>query len=139
MNKHRITELFVGSLVAIGGGLVLLFVTGLLAYANGSFVMNGPDVVGVRATPFGWTMIGLGCLAVLILIAAVVVQFVAWIAAVLNAYRLPDKTWFVVLLVTGLLSVGLMGMIIYVLAAPDSERPAPALQQSRQFPGAHAA
>jgi hypothetical protein len=139
VDKHLVTRLFVGSLVAIAGGLVLLGVTGGLAWANGAFVMDGPDVVGVRSTPGGWLLITLAALGALILIGAAIVQFVAWIGAVINASQLPDKTWFVVLLVTGLLSFGLIGMIIYLIAAPDSQRPAPPRRQPTQFPGATAA
>ena len=80
------------------------------------------DVVGVRSTPWGWLLIALAALGLLILLGAAIVQFVAWIGAVINASQLPDKTWFIVLLVTGLLSFGLIGMIIYLIAAPDSER-----------------
>jgi hypothetical protein len=139
VDKRLITRLFVGSWVAIAGGVVLLLVAGGLAYANDAFVMDGPDVVGVRSTPWGWVLIALAALGALIVIGAAIVQFVAWIGAVINASQLPDKTWFVVLLVTGLLSFGLIGMIIYLIAAPDSERPAPPRQQPTQFPGATAA
>jgi preprotein translocase subunit Sss1 len=136
MTKHTITRLFIGSLIAIAGGLVLLGVTGGAAYANGYFVMDGPDVVGIRTTPLGWVLIGLAALAGLALLAAVIAQFVAWIAAVINAAQLPDKTWFLVLLVTGLLSFGLIGMIVYLVAAPDSQRPAAPRPQQPQFPAA---
>ena len=139
MDKHVITRLFVGSLVAIVGGLVLVGVAGGVAWANGSFVMDGPDVVGVRSTPWAWSLIALAALGALLIVGAAIVQFVAWIGAVVNASRLPDKTWFVVLLVTGLLSFGLVGMIVYLVAAPDSERPAPPRHQPTQFPGATAA
>jgi hypothetical protein len=88
MNNDTLTRLFVGSLIAIAGGLVLLGVAGGMAYANGSFVINGPDVVGVRATPPGWAMIGLAALAGLALVAAVIVQLAAWIAAVI-----ASPTW----------------------------------------------
>ena len=119
MTKTMIRKLFVGSLVALAGALILLTGAGALAYANGSFKMRGPDVVGIRATPFGWVMIGLAVVALLVLIAAAVTQFVAWIGAVLNTARLEDKTWFVVLLVTGLLSFGFIAMIAYLIAGPD--------------------
>ena len=108
-----------GSLVALAGGLVLLAVAGTLAYANGSFEKRGPDVVGIHATAFGRVMIGLAAVAILVLIAAAITQFVAWIGAVLNTARLEDKTWFIVLLVTGLLSFGFIAMIAYLLAGPD--------------------
>ena len=53
--------------------------------------------------------------------------FVAWIGALVRTVELTDKTWFVVLLVTGLLGVGLVGMIVYLIAAkePDDGTPQP--------------
>jgi hypothetical protein len=123
VSKTTIKKLFVGSLVALAGGLVLLAVAGTLAYANGNFVKDGPDVVGIHATAFGWVMIGLAAVAILVLIAAAITQFVAWIGAVLNTARLEDKTWFIVLLVTGLLSFGFIAMIAYLIAGPDDPPP----------------
>ena len=123
MSKTTIKKLFAGSLVALAGGLVLLAVAGTLAYANGNFVKDGPDVAGIHATAFGWVMIGLAAVAILVLIAAAITQFVAWIGAVLNTARLEDKTWFIVLLVTGLLSFGFVAMIAYLIAGPDDPPP----------------
>jgi len=123
VSKTTIKKLFVGSLVALAGGLVLLAVAGTLAYANGNFVKDGPDVAGIHATAFGWVMIGLAAVAILVLIAAAITQFVAWIGAVLNTARLEDKTWFIVLLVTGLLSFGFIAMIAYLIAGPDDPPP----------------
>ena len=139
MNKRTITRMFVGSLIALAGALVLGLVAVILAAANGAFEMNGPDGVGVNATPFGWAMIALAAVAGLVIIGAAITQFVAWVGAVLNTAQLPDKTWFVVLLVTGLLSFGFIAMIVYVIAGPDSQRPAAVSQPPRQITGAHAA
>jgi hypothetical protein len=50
MSKSAITRTFIGSLVALVGGLFLLIGAGGLAYANDDFIMNGPDVVGIRST-----------------------------------------------------------------------------------------
>ena len=118
MSKATITRLFIQSVVAMAGGLVLLLVAGLLAYANSTFVMNGPDVVGFRTTPFGWVMIGLALLATLVMVGAAIAQFVAWVAAVANTAGLPDKTWFIILLVAGLFSFGFVAMIVYLVAGP---------------------
>ena len=126
MSKRTVTRVFIGSVVALAAGLILLFTAGGLAYANGSFIMDGPDVVGVRSTPFGWSMIALAGLAVLTLLGALVAQFVAWIGAVLNTAQLQDKTWFVVLLVAGLLSFGFIAMLIYIIVGPND----PQLPQS---------
>src|SRR5580765_1724005 len=119
MSKAIVTRLFVGSLIAIVGGVVLVGVGILLAFANGSFVMSGPDVTGIDSSPFTWSMIGLAIVGVLAIVGGAIGQFVAWIGAVLNTSRLEDKTWFIVLLVLGLLSFGFVAMLVYVLAGPD--------------------
>jgi hypothetical protein len=41
-----------------------------------------------------------------------------------NTAQLDDKTWFVVLLAAGLLSVGFIAMLIYIIAGPDDRQPA---------------
>jgi hypothetical protein len=105
----------------------LLVTAGGLAYANGNFVMDGPDVVGVRSTPGGWALILLAVVGPLAMIGAVIGQFVAWIGAVVNTSQLQDKTWFVVLLVCGLLSFGFIAMVVYLAAGPPDPAPRPAL------------
>lgn len=119
MPKHTIVRLFLASVVAAVAATVLLLVAGGLAVANDVFVMRGPDVVGIRPGTFGWVMVALAVIAVLVLVGAAIAQFVAWLGAVLNTARLEDKTWFVILLVTGLLSFGVLAMIVYVIAGPD--------------------
>jgi hypothetical protein len=44
---------------------------------------------------------------------------VSWIGALLNTWQLEDKLWFGALLVGGLLGLGVVAMIAYVLAGPD--------------------
>ena len=68
-------------------------------------------------------LIALAALAVVVMIGAAIAQFVAWLGAVLNTSRLEDKTWFIVLLVTGLLSFGFVAMIVYLIAGPDGTQP----------------
>jgi hypothetical protein len=125
MSKRMVTRVFGGSLVALAASLILLLVAGGIAYANGSFVMDGPDVVGVTSTPLTWSMIALAGLAILTMFGALIAQFVAWIGAVVNTAQLPDKTWFVVLLVMGLLSFGFIAMVIYIIAGPKDPEPTP--------------
>jgi hypothetical protein len=119
-----ITRVFGGSLAALAAALILLLVAGGTAYASGGLIMEGPDVVGVTSTPLTWSMVALAALAVLTMFAAAIAQFVAWIGALVNTVQLPDKTWFVVLLVMGLLSFGFIGMLIYIFAGPKDAEPA---------------
>ena len=51
-------------------------------------------------------MVALAVVAVLVMIAAAITQFIAWVGAVINTAGIKDKTWFIILLVTGLLSFG---------------------------------
>ena len=134
MAKETIGRLFWGSLVAFAGALVLLGVAGGLAVANGSLVRDGPDVTGIRETPFGWVMAGLAGVAILVMLAAAVTQFVAWVGAVISTAQLKDKTWFIILLVTWLLSFGFIAMIIYLIAGPDDSAPHPATTGAGEAP-----
>jgi hypothetical protein len=119
MSKGTVTGVFLGSVVAVIAGVVLAFAAVWVAFANGAFVMSGPDVVGVQSTPAAWTIVGLGIIAALTIIAGFVAGLVSWIGALLNTAQLEDKTWFIVLLVLGLVSFGLIAMIAYVIAGPD--------------------
>jgi hypothetical protein len=69
-SKSTIKKIFVGGLVALAAGLVLPVAAGGMAYASGTFIMAGSDVVGVRSTPGG---------AALILLAVVDFGFVAMV------------------------------------------------------------
>lgn len=119
MSKSLINKLFFGSLIGLVGGLILLAVAGGLAFANNVFVMSGPDVTGVNASPLAWTLLSLMGLGMLVIAAGAIAQFVAWIGAVLNTANLPDKGWFIVLLVVGLLGFPFIVTLIYVIAGPD--------------------
>jgi H+/Cl- antiporter ClcA len=122
MRKSTVTRLFVGSVTAIVAGVALGFVAVLVALATGSLEMSGPDVVGIEPTPVAWSMIGLAVLAVLAFLGGAIGGLVAWIGALLNTAELEDKTWFVLLLVLGVLSFGLVAMIAYVIAGPDGSK-----------------
>ena len=57
MTKSTVTKLFIGSLFAIAGGVVLLAAGVFLAYVNGTFIMRGPDVVGIHPSAFStWSI-----------------------------------------------------------------------------------
>ena len=122
MSKSTVTSTFVASVIAVIAGAFLAFAAVWFAYANGAFVMNGPDVVGVQSTPAAWTTVGLAIVAALTVMAGLVAGLVSWIGALLNTSQLEDKTWFVLLLVLGILSFGLVAMIAYVIAGPDDTK-----------------
>ena len=122
MTKSTVTRIFVGSVIAVIGGAVLLAAGVLLAYASGGFIMRGPDVIGIHPSAFTWSMAALAIVGILAVIGGALAQFVAWIGAVLNTARLEDKSWFIVLLLLGLLSFGFIAMLVYLAAGPDGTR-----------------
>jgi hypothetical protein len=122
MSKSTVTRLFAGSLVAVAAGLVLGLIAVIVAFQGGAFIMDGPDVVGIESTAFAWSMVAIVILSLLAVAGGFVGGLVAWIGALLNTAQLDDKFWFLFLLVLGLLSFGLLAMIIYVIAGPDGTR-----------------
>ena len=119
MSKQTVTRLFVGSLIAVVVGIVFAVVGAALAFASGAFVISGQDLTTVepiRLTATAIVSITVGALGI---IGGAIGQFVAWIGAVINTSKLEDKTWFILLLVLGLLSFGFIAMLVYVLAGPD--------------------
>jgi H+/Cl- antiporter ClcA len=122
MSKLVVTRLFVGGIVALIAGIFMAVAAGLIAWASGAFILNGPDVTGIRPTPQAWTFIMLGLVGAFAIVGGSIAGLVAWIGALLNTAQLQDKTWFVLLLVLGLLSFGFVAMLAYVIAGPDSTR-----------------
>jgi hypothetical protein len=120
MSKTVITRLFVGGLVAAVAGFVIALFSGLAAFAGSELIMDGPDVTGIRGTPFAWSMVALMIVGGLAIVGGAIAGLVAWIGALLNAAQLEDKLWFILLLVLGLFSFGLIAMIAYVIAGSDS-------------------
>jgi hypothetical protein len=127
MSKATVTRIFIGSAIAVIAGVILVIAALWLAYANGAFVMDGPDVVGIRGTTFAWSMVALTVVAGLIVMAGFVGGMVSWVGALLNTAQLTDKTWFIILLLLGIWNLGVLAMIAYLIAGPDGTRPEEAI------------
>lgn len=121
MSRTTVTQVFVWTLVAVITGLMLLTTAVAALMTTHAFIMDGPDVVGLRSGAFTWTMIGIGVAGALLITGGAIGQFVAWVGALVHTVELTDKTWFVVLLVTGLLGAGPVGMIVYLIAAKEPD------------------
>jgi hypothetical protein len=119
VTKATVTRLFVGAIVAIAAGLALTVAAVLVAFAGNVFVMDGPDVVGLKPGSFSWAMIVFGLVGVLAVTGGAIAGLISWIGALMNTAQLDDKAWFVVLLVLGLMSFGFIAMVVYVIAGPD--------------------
>jgi hypothetical protein len=119
MTKPTITKLFLGSLGAIIAGILFILITATAVLATGTWVVNGTEVTDFHLSPTAMSTFWFAAFGGILVVIGAIGQFVAWIGAVVNTSRLQDKTWFVVLLVLGLLSVGFIAMLVYVIAGPD--------------------
>jgi hypothetical protein len=119
MSKSSITRLFAGAIAAVVAGLSIGIVGVVAAIANGAVVIDGSEVVTLNGGPIAWAIAVL-FVASLVVAAGTLAAIASWVGALLNTSRLDDKTWFVVLLVLGLVSLGWVAMIVYIYAGPDS-------------------
>ena len=124
MRKKTITEIWLGGMVAIAVGLVVAGVGVWLMLVNAGTFTAAPDGSGFdfvpRANAYFWNTVALIVAGGLVAVIGGIVQFVAWIAALANSWRLADKMWFLITLILGLVGFGLVVMIVYLLVAPDS-------------------
>jgi H+/Cl- antiporter ClcA len=130
MSNLTILRIFWGSLGAIAAGLAVLAIAAGLGFATTGFTWRGPDIVGVQPTSTTWLAASVGIIAVLALFGGALGQFVAWVGALVNTAQLQDKVWFLVLLLLGLVGLGFVPMLVYVLAGPDATARVAPVQQA---------
>ncbi len=131
MTKRTITTWWlIGAIVMIVGGILALFSSLALVPHIQSLTANFTLNTFVPDSYF-WTLVSLIILGGIAVLGGIVVQFVAWIGAVINTNRLADKTWFNVLLWCGIVGIVLgplfgLGalfwwglMIAYLVGGPD--------------------
>lgn len=119
MSKANVTKLFIGGTIAAIAGAVLFTAAVWVGIANDVFVMNGPDIVGFQASALAWSLLGLAIVAALAIMAGLIAGLVSWIGALLNTAQLESKAWFIALVLLGICSFGVVGMIAYLIAGPD--------------------
>jgi len=125
MTKATVTRIFIAGALAATAGAVLAIAAVWIGYVNDVFVMNGPDIVGLNQSPLTWSLLGLGIVGALAIAAGLIAGLVSWIGALLNLAQLDSKTWFVVLLLLGIVNLGIFGMIAYLIVGPDGTTRAP--------------
>ena len=121
VSKSTVSRVFVGGAVVILVGLVIELFALASAIAGGLVVIGGPSVITVNPGQLAPAVAGFA-VGGLLIGGGSVAGVVAWVGALFNTARLADKTWFVALLVLGLVSFGVVAMIAYVLAGPDDAR-----------------
>ena len=122
MSKATATRLFIGGGLAVIAGAILAIAAVWIAITNDVFVMNGPDIVGLQGGAVAWSLLGAGIVGGLVIAGGLIAGFVAWIGALLNTWRIEDKTWFAVLVLLGIFNLGFFAMVAYLVAGPDSTR-----------------
>jgi len=122
MSKSVVTRLFIASLIAFAAGAVIAISAVGLAIATD---VAGSNFVGVQGGALAWSLLGLGIVGGLVIAGGLVSGVIAWIGALLNTRQLESKTWFAVLLLTGIFNFGFISMIAYVIAGPDGSAVAP--------------
>jgi len=119
MSKATVTRLFIGGGIAIIAGSILAIAAVWIAIANDVFVMNGPDVVGLRGSGLAASMLGLAVVGALAIMGGLIAGLVAWIGALLNTWQLESKAWFIAMLLLGIFNFGFFAMVAYLLRGPD--------------------
>lgn len=122
MSKKKVTRLFVGAVVAVAAGVGLGFAALGTAFATDAIDFGGRYVIDVNGGSGAWTALALVIVGALVTLAGTVAAVVSWLAALLNTWQLEDKMWFASLLALGLLGVGVVAMIAYVVAGPDGTK-----------------
>jgi hypothetical protein len=128
MSKSTVVRTWLAGVVAVAGGLVLAGICiGLMLGFGGTFSQS-PSGQGYDFEPtingFFWTTVGGIVFGGVLATVGGLVQLAAWIGALVNTNHLEEKTWFGMLLASGLIGfvvglVGFAGMLAYVIAGPD--------------------
>jgi hypothetical protein len=122
ISKKTVTRLFAGAIAAFGAGLVLGIAALSAALASDAINVGGSHVIDVNGGWGAWTALGLVIIGSLVILAGTVAGVASWIGALLNTWQLEDKLWFGSLLALGLLGLGVVAMIAYVVAGPDGTK-----------------
>ena len=122
MSKKNIARLFVGATVAVAAGVVLGIAALWAALASDAIDLGGSDYIDVNGGSGAWTALALVIVGSLVMLGGTIAAVVSWIGALLNTWQLEDKLWFGALLAGGLLGLGVVVMIAYVVAGPDGTK-----------------
>ena len=122
MSKATVTWLFIAAALTAVAGVVIAVAAVVVALAGGAVTIGGPAVVAIDGEAFGGTLAWLALASLAIGVGALA-ALASWVGALINTVQLEDKTWFVGLLVLGLLSFGWVAMIAYVVFGPDGRGP----------------
>ena len=128
MTKSLITKVWIAGLAVFAAGIIVALVGVFLMLGYGGTFTQVAGTNNYNFNPnidgFFWVTIAIIVTGGVIALIGSIGQFVAWIGGMVNSYALPDRTWFAVLLIGGVLSfafapLGFAAMLAYVIGAPD--------------------
>ncbi len=128
MKKPTVTWVWLSGLAAIIAGFIVVATgIGLMLGLGGVWTQTGASSYhfAPRLDSFFWGMVSIIAVGGVVILAGLVMQFVAWIGAMINTWRSSEKTWFLLLLVLGVLGFQFIMMIVYLIAGPDVTYPRP--------------
>ncbi|MGN6743946.1 MAG: hypothetical protein ACTHJL_11730 [Amnibacterium sp.] len=133
MSRSTITGLVIWSVGSLVAGAVLFIVAAALVVSANGRLPNDVGLVDLGGAPAAFVVSAV-LLAVLLLLASVVLALVAWIGALIETAALPEKGWFVAILVVGVLGMILVADLVYVIGSPGRRQSVPAVEESRLPP-----
>ena len=132
MSKPAIKRWFGVAVALTVAGAIVGTVTVIAAVADGAISFGGPQFVSFDVERVAWAIVAL-VLASFLGGLGTLAAIVAWAGALANTSHLPEKAWFATVLALGLVSMGWVALIAYVIAGPDSSTaPAAAASDATQ-------
>jgi hypothetical protein len=119
MSKSAITRLFKVAVAFVVAGSITGAAVVIIALTNGAITFGAAQFVTLDPGAIAGAIAGLAVASLLTAIGTVA-AVVSWAGALLNTSRLEDKAWFATILVLGIVSLGWVAMIAYILKGPDS-------------------
>ncbi len=146
MKKSTITKTWIAGLVVLVVGLIIGGISLGLLLAKGGYWVQVPGTTSwnfhPRTDSYFWTTLTWVIAGFSIAAIGGIVQLVAWVGAVANTSVLQDRTWFLLLLIGGLIGfgfapVGFAVVVAYLIAGPDGSalrQPASPLRSGLPYP-----
>ena len=118
MTRTTIAVLFIVSTVAFVVGATMGIVTTVSAVANGAIEIGGSQLVTLHPGQIG-AAIAAYAVASAIAVAGSIALYVSWAGALLNTWRLDDRSWFAGILGAGVVGLAWVATAVYLVAGPD--------------------
>ena len=119
MSKSVMTRRLLGGVLGSAVGLALGQASIAFGQAAGVYAMDGDAIFDLRVAPVGLIVVGFASASALTLLAGALTVVVLWAAALANARSAARTGWFWLVLILGVLTLGVGGLVTYLIAGPD--------------------